>query len=49
VRHLVPDSVLAQDRYWQHTLKIWLLDMGMLAALSLLYFGLVRWKIRLRR
>jgi hypothetical protein len=49
VRHLVPDSVLAQDRYWQHTLKIWLLDMGMLAGLSLLYFGLVRWKIRLRR
>jgi ABC transport system ATP-binding/permease protein len=49
VRHLVPDSLLPQDRFWQHTSKIWLLDMGMLAALSLFYAGFVRWKIRLRR
>ena len=49
VRHLVPGSLLPEDRFWQHTLKIWLLDMGMLAALSVLYFGFVRWKIRLRR
>ncbi|SPM36968.1 ABC transporter ATP-binding protein, partial [Mycobacterium rhizamassiliense] len=49
VRHLVPESVLAQDRFWQHTAKIWLLDIGMLAALSLVYFAFVRWKIRLRR
>jgi ABC-type multidrug transport system ATPase subunit/predicted component of type VI protein secretion system len=48
-RHLVPDSLLSQDRFWQHTSKIWLLDMGMLAGLSLLYLGFVRWKIRLRR
>ena len=49
LRHLVPDSLLSQDRFWQHTLKTWLLDMGMLAALSLVYLGFVRWKIRLRR
>jgi ABC-type multidrug transport system ATPase subunit len=49
VRHLVPGSLLPQDRFWQHTSKIWLLDMGMLAALSLFYAGFVRWKIRLRR
>ncbi len=49
VRHLVPGSLLPQDRFWQHTSKIWLIDMGMLAALSLCYAGFVRWKIRLRR
>ncbi|OBK65385.1 ABC transporter ATP-binding protein [Mycobacterium colombiense] len=49
LRHLVPDSLLSQDRFWQHTSKMWLLDMGMLAALSLFYAGFVRWKIRLRR
>ena len=49
VRHLVPDSLLPQDRFWQHTPKIWLLDMGMLAVLSVFYAGFVRWKIRLRR
>ena len=36
VRTLVPGSVLPQDRFWEHTSKIWLFDMGMLAALSLL-------------
>jgi ABC-type multidrug transport system ATPase subunit len=49
LRHLVPDTMLPQDRFWQHTSKVWLLDMGMLAALSLFYAGFVRWKIRLRR
>ncbi|ORA71584.1 ABC transporter ATP-binding protein [Mycobacterium heidelbergense] len=49
VRHLVPGSLLPQDRFWQHTPKIWLIDMGMLAALSVFYAGFVRWKIRLRR
>jgi ABC-type multidrug transport system ATPase subunit/predicted component of type VI protein secretion system len=49
VRHLVPGSLLPQDRFWQHTSKIWLLDMGMLAVLSVFYAGFVRWKIRLRR
>ena len=49
VRTLVPGSVLPQDRFWENTSKIWAFDMGMLAALSLLYFCFVRWKIRLRR
>jgi ABC-type multidrug transport system ATPase subunit len=49
VRHLVPASLLPQDRFWQHTRKIWLFDMGMLAALAVFYTGFVRWKIRLRR
>ncbi|HYB83614.1 MAG TPA: ABC transporter permease, partial [Mycobacterium sp.] len=49
IRHLVPGSLLPQDRFWQHTSKIWLFDMGMLAALSVCYAGFVRWKIRLRR
>ncbi len=49
VRHLVPGSLLPQDRFWQHTRQIWLFDMGMLAALAVCYAGFVRWKIRLRR
>ena len=49
LRNLVPGSLVPEDRFWQHTSKIWLLDMGMLAALSLFYAGFVRWKIRLRR
>ena len=49
IRHLVPGSLLPQDRFWEHLPKIWLLDMGMLASLSLFYAGFVRWRIRLRR
>jgi ABC transport system ATP-binding/permease protein len=49
VRHLVPGSLLPQDRFWQHTRQVWLFDMGMLAALAVFYAGFVRWKIRLRR
>ena len=49
VRHLVPSSLLPQDRFWEHTSRIWLFDMGMLAALSLFYATFVRWRIRLRR
>jgi ABC-type multidrug transport system ATPase subunit len=49
LRTLVPGSVLPQDRFWEHMSKIWIFDMAMLGALSLLYFCFVRWKIRLRR
>ncbi|WP_197506931.1 ATP-binding cassette domain-containing protein, partial [Mycobacterium sp. 852002-50816_SCH5313054-b] len=49
LRNLVPGSLVSQDRFWQHTSTAWLLDIGMLAALSLFYAGFVRWKIRLRR
>jgi hypothetical protein len=45
----VPGAEVPRDRFWEHTSKIWLLDMGMLAALSLFYLGFVRWKLRLRR
>ncbi len=49
LRHLVPPTLLPQDQFWQHTRHFWLLDMGMLAGLTV-FFGLfVRWKIRLRR
>ncbi|BBZ44405.1 ABC transporter ATP-binding protein [Mycobacterium parmense] len=49
LRHLVPGSLVPEDRFWQHTRQIWLIDMGMLAGLSLFYAGFVRWRIRLRR
>jgi ABC transport system ATP-binding/permease protein len=49
LRTLVPGSLLPQDRFWQHTPKIWLFDMGALAGLSLFYLCFVRWKIRLKR
>ncbi|WP_293324704.1 FHA domain-containing protein [Mycobacterium sp.] len=49
LRALIPSSLLPQDRFWQHAPKIWALDMGALAALSLFYGTFVRWRIRLRR
>ncbi|ORW03412.1 ABC transporter ATP-binding protein [Mycobacterium kubicae] len=49
LRHLVPGTLVSQDRFWEHTSKGWLIDMGMLGALSLFYATFVRWKIRLRR
>ncbi|MBV9351336.1 MAG: ABC transporter permease, partial [Mycobacterium sp.] len=49
LRHLVPPSLIPQDRFWQHTSKAWLFDMAMLAALSVFYAGFVRWKLRLHR
>ena len=49
LRHLVPPSLLPQDQFWQHTRHFWLLDMGMLAGLTVFYACFVRWKIRLQR
>ncbi|MCV7444665.1 ATP-binding cassette domain-containing protein [Mycobacterium paraense] len=49
VRLLVPGSLVQQDSHWAHTPAAWLLDMGMLVALSVLYAAIVRWRIRLRR
>lgn len=40
---------IPQDTLWKHTRGIWLLDLGMLVALSVLYTAVVRWKIRLKR
>ncbi|WP_139822265.1 FHA domain-containing protein [Mycobacterium lacus] len=36
------------DSHWRHTPGAWWFDMGMLAALSIVYLGFVRWKIRLK-
>ncbi len=49
VRHLVPVTLLPQDQFWQHTRHFWMLDMGMLAGLTVFFACFVRWKIRLRR
>lgn len=40
---------IPKDRLWDHTRGIWLLDMGMLAVLSVCYALVVWWKIRLKR
>jgi hypothetical protein len=37
------------DPLWQHSKHIYLLDMGMLAVLSVCYSAVVWWKIRLKR
>ncbi|GFG68388.1 ATP-binding cassette domain-containing protein [Mycolicibacter senuensis] len=40
---------IPKDRLWDHTRGTWLLDMGMLAVLSVCYAVVVWWKIRLKR
>ncbi|MGV0698837.1 ATP-binding cassette domain-containing protein [Mycolicibacter sinensis] len=40
---------IPKDRLWDHTRGIWLLDMAMLAVLSVCYAVVVWWKIRLKR
>ena len=44
----VPGPLTPKDRWWKHTGSSWWFDMAMLGGLSLLYLGLVRWKIRLK-
>jgi hypothetical protein len=39
---------MPDDSFWKHTSGTWLLDMGMLALLSIFYLGFVRFKIRLK-
>ena len=39
---------LPADDLWLHTAPMWLLDIGMLAALAVLYAALTRWRIRPR-
>jgi ABC transport system ATP-binding/permease protein len=46
---LVPGTLSPKDSHWKHTTGAWLLDMGMLASLSVVYSVIVRWRIRLRR
>jgi ABC transport system ATP-binding/permease protein len=47
LRMLVP--VGPKDSHWAHTRGAWSLDMGMLAALSVIYTAIVWWRIRLKR
>jgi ABC transport system ATP-binding/permease protein len=42
-------QIPTNDPIWQHSKHIYVLDMAMLAALSVFYTGYVRWSIRLRR
>ena len=46
---LVPGTLSPKDSHWKHTPAAWLLDMGMLGALSLTYSVVVRWRLRLKR
>ncbi|MEE6178478.1 ATP-binding cassette domain-containing protein [Mycobacterium sp. 050134] len=46
---LVPGTLSPKDSHWKHTPAAWLLDMGMLGALSVVYAVVVRWRIRLKR
>jgi ABC transport system ATP-binding/permease protein len=36
------------DRLWRHARSSWLLDMGMLVLLAVVFTGLVRFRLRLR-
>ncbi|KAA1244696.1 ATP-binding cassette domain-containing protein, partial [Mycobacterium simiae] len=49
LRELVPGSLSPEDSHWTHSRIAWLFDMAMLAALCVLYSGLVWWRIRLKR
>ena len=46
--NLVPGPLTPKDRWWEHRASVWWFDMAMLAALSVGYLVLVRWRIRLR-
>lgn len=46
---LVPGPLTPKDHWWEHRAPVWWFDMAMLAALSVGYLLLVRWKIRLPR
>ncbi len=49
LRALVPGSLLPKDSHWLHTRSAWLFDMAMLGTLTVVYSGIVRWRIRLKR
>jgi ABC transport system ATP-binding/permease protein len=49
LRDLVPGSLSPEDSHWTHSRDTWLVDMGMLAALSLSYTAVVWWRLRLKR
>ncbi len=45
---LEPGPQVPKDSHWHHTPGAWWFDMGMLAFISIVYLGFVRWKIRLK-
>jgi hypothetical protein len=49
LRALVPGSLTPKDNHWLHAPGVWLFDMEMLAALSVIYAAVVWWRIRLKR
>jgi ABC transport system ATP-binding/permease protein len=42
------EGALPADRLWRHVPSAWLLDMGMLVLLGVVFTGLVRFRLRLR-
>jgi ABC transport system ATP-binding/permease protein len=42
------EGALPIDRLWRHAPGAWLLDMGMLVSLSIVFVGVVRFRLRLR-
>jgi hypothetical protein len=46
--NLVPGPLTPKDHWWEHTASVWWFDMGILGLLSVVYLGLVRWRIRLK-
>ncbi len=42
------EAALPVDRLWRHVPSAWLLDMGMLIALAVVFVGVVRFRLRLR-
>jgi ABC-type multidrug transport system ATPase subunit len=46
---LVPAPLTPTDSHWKHNVGAQLVNMAMLAAISSIYLGFVRWKIRLKK
>jgi hypothetical protein len=46
---LVPAPLTPTDSHWKHNVGAQMVDMAMLAAISSIYLGFVRWKIRLKK
>jgi ABC transport system ATP-binding/permease protein len=42
------EAALPADRLWRHVRSAWLLDMGMLVPLAVVFIGIVRFRLRLR-
>jgi ABC transport system ATP-binding/permease protein len=42
------EAALPADRLWRHVRSAWLLDMGMLVLLAVVFIGIVRFRLRLR-